>query len=65
MATGWRLRVSAGLDPLLQGFVQFGEAGLDRATIAAALAVAGPPRSADDIFESCITRLIDVAGLDS
>jgi AcrR family transcriptional regulator len=33
--------------------------------LAAALAVAGPARNEDDIFESCITRLIDVAGLDS
>ena len=33
--------------------------------LAAALAVAGPPRNEDDIFESCVTRLIDVAGLDS
>jgi hypothetical protein len=29
--------------------------------LAAALAVAGPPRHEDDIFESCIARLIDVA----
>jgi hypothetical protein len=33
--------------------------------LAAALAVAGPARSEDDIFESCITRLIDVAALGS
>jgi AcrR family transcriptional regulator len=30
--------------------------------LAAALAVAGPVRSEDDVFESCIQRLIDVAG---
>jgi hypothetical protein len=29
----------------------------------AALAAAGPPRSQDDIFGSCIDRLIDLAGL--
>jgi AcrR family transcriptional regulator len=33
--------------------------------LAAALTVAGPARTEDSIFESCITRLIDVAGLDS
>jgi hypothetical protein len=33
--------------------------------LAAALAVAGPARSEDDIFESCITHLIDVAALGS
>jgi AcrR family transcriptional regulator len=31
--------------------------------LAAALAAAGPPRSQDDIFGSCIERLIDLAGL--
>jgi AcrR family transcriptional regulator len=31
--------------------------------LAAALAAAGPPRSQDDIFGSCIDRLIDLAGL--
>lgn len=31
--------------------------------LAAALASAGPPRSQDDIFDSCIQRLIDPAGL--
>jgi AcrR family transcriptional regulator len=30
--------------------------------LAAALATAGPARSQDDIFESCIQRLIDIAG---
>jgi AcrR family transcriptional regulator len=30
--------------------------------LAAALAAAGPARSEDDVFESCIQRLIDVAG---
>jgi AcrR family transcriptional regulator len=30
--------------------------------LAAALAAAGPPRSQDDIFGSCIERLIDLAG---
>lgn len=30
--------------------------------LAAALAAAGPPRSQDDIFGSCIDRLIDLAG---
>jgi AcrR family transcriptional regulator len=30
--------------------------------LAAALAAAGPPRSPDDIFGSCIDRLIDLAG---
>jgi AcrR family transcriptional regulator len=30
--------------------------------LAAALAAAGPVRSEDDVFESCIQRLIDVAG---
>jgi hypothetical protein len=29
--------------------------------LAAALAAAGPPRSQDDIFASCIDRLIDLA----
>jgi hypothetical protein len=29
--------------------------------LAAALTGAGPPRGEDDIFESCINRLIDVA----
>jgi len=30
--------------------------------LAAALVAAGPPRSQDDIFGSCIERLIDLAG---
>jgi hypothetical protein len=31
--------------------------------LAAALATAGPPRGQDDIYDSCIQRLIDLAGL--
>jgi AcrR family transcriptional regulator len=47
-------------DAQVQSFVRAAGSG-QYPNLAAALAVAGPARGEDDIFESCIQRLIDVA----
>ena len=47
-------------DAQVQSFVRAAGSG-QYPNLAAALAVGGPPRGEDDIFESCIQRLIDVA----
>ena len=46
----------------IQAFIRAAASG-SYPNLAAALATAGPPRSQDDVFESCIQRLIDGAGL--
>ena len=46
----------------IQAFIRAAASG-SYPNLAAALATAGPPRTQDDVFESCIQRLIDGAGL--